>query len=104
MVHNSGRKEQTIMEKLLNGSYKFALEWAFRLLLLLVSALLTYNLSQLKEVTDLIHTLDTRVSVIESNRFTAADGLKLQKEILARPTRQEIQDMLNRLEDRLTGK
>lgn len=86
-----------------NGiNMKQVIEWFVRVVLFFCTLILGYAVNELNQLHLQVEDNNNRLIVIESNRFTSRDGLELMQQLSERPTRAEIQAMLNRLEDRLT--
>lgn len=95
------------LEEKLNGAGP-ALRIITPLMTFLIATLLTFMVTDIREVkTDLkafrvnVNTLETRVAVIESNRFTAKDGTAIMKAVVDKlPPKwllDKVQDHSNRI-------
>jgi hypothetical protein len=60
-----------------------------------------YGWTTIAKINSEVHNLDRRVLAIESNRFTSDDGLTVWQELGNRPTRAELEERLNRIEEKL---
>lgn len=77
-----------------------ALQWLVGACLVLLTSLMSWGTLKIVE-------LDQRVSVIESNRFTPADGLQLREDLVSvreyDAALAQIHAQLTRIEDKIDG-
>ena len=68
------------------------LDWLMKIMLGITTALVV-------SIWSTVGNLDNRVTVIESSRFTTADGLALWREVDGKVSRDELANRLDHLED-----
>jgi len=79
-------------------TWRQVFDLAYRFLTALMVPLLIWLGSMLRSIERATTELDRRVTAIEANRFTSVDGLAIWQEMATRPTRQELEGKLTRLE------
>lgn len=78
---------------------KYLLDWVVRGSVIIVTILSGATFAHIRALSDRSHSLELRLTTIESSRFTSQNGQEVWKAIAERPTRDELQQSLSEIKE-----